>query len=314
MKIPLLSVIAITGSDRGRADRLLAALAGQTASSDIEAIIIDLASGGSTEITPPDGIHTLILRRPGSGDWGGARADGVRQARAPLVAFLEDHTVPSPGWAGEVVRAFAGCGKDCTAICYAFTNGSPDTYFYRSVFMTEYGALAHPLSEGPAPTSTANNIAYRRDALLALGTRMDSLLEMDFFLQRVLGRDFRVLSAPAALLAHETNTGLRDLMLGHFEYARLFANRRLSHEQWGLAKRIAGTIAAPLLVPPLRLKRLLFALRGRPSMRDALAGLPVILLLYMCGALGEAWGLLRGGELSASRVIWLELTAPRAGR
>lgn len=314
MKTPLLTVIAITGSDRGRANRLLAALAGQTASSNIEAIIIDLAAEGSTEITPPDGLRTLLLRRAGSDDWGAARADGVRQAQASLVAFLEDHTVPSPRWAGEVVRAFARGGKDCTAVCYAFTNGSPDTYFYRSVFMTEYGALAHPLPEGPAPTSTANNIAYRRDALLALGERMDSLLEMDFFLQRVLGRDFRVLAAPTALLAHETNTGLRDLMVGHFEYARLFANRRLSHEGWSLPKRIVGTIAAPVLVPPLRLKRLIFALRGRPSMREALAGLPIILLLYMCGALGEAWGLLRGGELSASRVIWLELTAPRAGK
>ncbi len=314
MKTPLLSVVAITGPDRGRAERLLAALAGQSIASDIEAIIIDLAPKGSHAITPPAGLRTLIVRRPGSDDWGAARAEGVRHAQAPVVAFLEDHTIPAACWAEEVARTFDGGGWDGAAACYAFTNGSPDTYFYRSVFMAEYGALAHPLPEGPAPTSTANNIAYRRDALLALGERLDALLEMDFFLQQFLGRDFRVLSVPGALLAHETNTALRDLMVGHFEYARLFANRRLRHEEWNLPKRILAVMAVPLLVPALRLKRLFSALRGRPSMRDALAGLPVILLLYACGALGEAWGLLRGGELSASRVIWLELSAPRAGR
>jgi GT2 family glycosyltransferase len=307
-------VVAITGQDRGRADRLLAALGAQTIASDLEAIIIDLAPEGSREITPPAGLRTRILRRPGSDDWGAARAGGVRSAQAQVVAFLEDHTVPEAHWAEELDRVFVRSGRDCTAACYAFTNGSPDTYFYRSVFMTEYGALAHPLPEGPAPTSTANNIAYRRDALLALGEGLDELLEMDFFLQRFMGRDFRVLTVPGALLAHETNTDLRDLMLGHFEYARLFANRRLRHEEWNLPKRIVAAMAVPLLVPALRLKRLFGALRGRPSMRDALAGLPVILLLYVCGALGEAWGLLRGGELSASRMIWLELSAPRAGK
>lgn len=306
--------MAITGQDRRRADGLLAALAGQTITSDIEAILIDVGSETLPDIIPPTGLRASILRRPGSDDWGAARADGVRQAQAPVVAFLEDHTLPTARWAEEVDRAFVRKDRDVAAACYAFTNGSPDTYFYRSVFMAEYGALAHPLPDGPAPTATANNIAYRRDVLLALGERLESLLEMDFFLHRFMGRDFRVLSVPRALLAHQTNTTLRDLMVGHFEYARFFANRRLRHETWNLPKRIVAAMAVPLLVPALRLKRLFSALRGRPLLRDALAGLPVILLLFVCGGFGEAWGLLRSGELSASRLIWLELSAPRAGR
>ena len=70
----------------------------------------------------------------------------------------------------------------------------------------------------------------------------------------------------------------------------------------------------PLLVPLLRLKRLFKALSGRPLMRDAVAGLPVILTLYLSGAFGEAWGLLSRHGPSGAGLVWLELESERASR
>ena len=252
-----------------------------------------------------------ILHHPGSFDWGAARAAAVRAAAAPIVAFLEDHTVPDRKWAEEVRLAFDRSSNDINSVCYAFTNGSPDTYFYRSVFMVEYGALAHPLPEGEPPSTTANNIAYRREMLVSLGDKLDDLLEMDFFLQRFLGDDFKAISAPRAIVSHQTNTRLRDLVAGHFKYAQLFSNRRLRHEAWSIPKRILGVVCVPFMVPILRLMRLFVAIRGRSLARDAVLGLPVILLLYLSCSLGEAAGLLQGGDISARTVIWLELEAPR---
>jgi hypothetical protein len=75
---------------------------------------------------------------------------------------------------------------------------------------------------------------------------------------------------------------------------------------------MAGAAAVPVLVPLLRLKRLFRALSGHPLRRDAAAGLPVILLLYVSGAFGEAWGLLRGSKITAAGLVWLELEAERA--
>ena len=180
--------------------------------------------------------------------------------------------------------------------------------------MAEYGALAHPLPEGKPPSSTANNIAYRRDALLAHGQDLDALLEMDYFLQKAMKDTFRIVTAPRALVAHETNRYPRDLIRGHFLFAQLFANRRLQHEQWSVLKRLAVTPLVPVVVPLLRLKRLFQAVAGRPQLRDTAAGLPVILALYVSGALGEAWGLLRGGRLSAGNMVWFELEAERIAK
>ena len=201
--------------------------------------------------------------------------------RGKIAALWNHHTgVPSPGWAQAVCEAFRE-DPEADAISYSFTNGSPDTYFYRSVFMAEYGALAHPLREGMAPAMAANNVAYRRDTLRKMSDALDSLLEIDYFLQKALGRGFRTVSAPRALLAHQTNRHLGDLLRGHFIYAQLFALRRLQFENWSLPKRLAGAAAVPVLVPLLRIKRLFQAVSGGPNVSRTMAALPVILLLYV---------------------------------
>lgn len=312
MEAPLVSVLAVVGSDRKRLKRLFRALTKQTIRDRLELILVDLAPEESEKIDLPPGIAGRVFSQPGSWDWGAARSKAVREAKASIVAFLEDHTIPDPRWAEEVAAKFEESGPETDSVCYAFVNGSPDTWFYKSVFMAEYGILSQPLPEGRPPSSTANNIAYRRDILLELGDKLDELLELDFFLQSYLGPGFKVVSAPRAVLAHQTNSSLRDLVVGHFGFARLFANRRIGWEEWGEIKRLAGALSVPFLVPLLRIKRLFFALKGRSLTGVALRGLPLIFLLYLAGALGESVGLLCRKRYSAKEIIWLELVAPRA--
>jgi len=256
----------------------------------------------------------VVLRQPGSTNFGRARAEATRRARAPFIAFLEDHTAPAPDWAEQVRDAFAAAEDGVTAVSYAFTNGSPDTYLYRSTFMAEYGPLAHPLPEGEAPSTTANNIAYRVEALLSLGSDLDSLLEIDFFLQKAMKKRFHCVTAPRALVAHQTNAFLGELLATHFQYALLFASRRVEHESWSLSRRIALAPLTPAAVPPLRIVRLFRALRNRPLLSQGWKALPVILLLYCAGSLGEAAGLLRGRGVSGECLVWMELEAERARR
>jgi hypothetical protein len=261
----------------------------------------------------PKNLNVTLVDECTISDLGRARAEGVRRAHAPVIAFLEDHTIPDPRWAEEVCNAFRA-SPFIKAVSYAFLNGSPDTYFYRSAFMAEYGVLAHPIREGIAPAAVSNNIAYRRDVLMAVGPSLDALIEIDYFLHREMGKDFQVATAPRALLSHQTNRRLRDLIQGHFYYARLFAARRLLFERWRPPKRIAAGFAVPILVPLLRIKRLFQVLSTGPHVPSALAALPVILLLYLAGALGETWGLLHRKAASVENLIWLELSSERIGR
>ncbi len=309
MSSPLLTVVVVTGNAHDRISRLLDSLAKQTRAGELEVVIVSVAST-DPGISFPEGLNACVVSHPSSCDLGRARAEGVRRAHAPFVAFLEDHTVPEPRWAEQVCHAFHESPR-ITAVSYAFLNGSPDTYFYRSVFMAEYGALAYPLREDGVPAMAANNVAYRRDALLAVGEGLDALIEIDYFLQKAMGSDFRIAAAPLALLAHQTNRRLRDLLRGHFLYAQLFALRRLQFERWSPLKCVAGAAAVPVLVPLLRVKRLFQALAGGPNVSRAATALPVILTLYFAGALGEAWGLLHREGVPAESLVWLELESER---
>ncbi len=309
MSLPSLTVVLVTQNAQNRIPRVLDALAKQTVAAELEVFIVYIAPAHPAPVSP-DGLRVIPVDQSNIINMGQARAEAVRRANALWIAFLEDHTLPSPGWAQAVCEAFRE-DPEADAISYSFTNGSPDTYFYRSVFMAEYGALAHPLREGMAPAMAANNVAYRRDTLRKMSDDLDSLLEIDYFLQKALGSGFRTATAPRALLAHQTNRHAGDLLRGHFIYAQLFALRRLQFENWSLPKRLAGAAAVPVLVPLLRIKRLFQAVSGGPNVSRTMAGLPVILLLYCAGALGEAWGLLHRQADPEKRLIWLELASER---
>jgi hypothetical protein len=313
--MPSLTVAITAGANARKASELLGHLRRQTIAHKMEVIVVSFAEANPDFSGLAGGLELTVLHHPGSADFGHARAEAARRARAPYIAYLEDHTAPAPDWAEQVLLAFENAEPGVTAITYAFRNGSPDTYFYRSAFMAEYGALAWPLREGPSPSAAANNIAYRRDALLAAGPELDSLLEMDFFLQKAMGDSFLCHTAPRAVVYHQTNARLTELVWVHFLYARLFASRRVEHERWSLFKRIAAAPIVPLAVPLLRIRRLFRALRGRaPLPAQAWKALPLIVLLYCAGGLGEAAGLLRGAGVSGRSLVWMELEAERASR
>lgn len=310
-KVPALSVVVVVAGARERIEKLGQALARQSIAEDMEVMFVDISKASSSASHDIPGISTRVINLAGSCDLGYAKAEGLRQSRAPIVAYLEDHTVPTPGWAAAVLDAFYD--PDAIAAAYAFTNGSPDTWWYRSVFMAEYGSMAYPLPAETANLVPANNVAYRREPLLALADRLDTLIEHDFFLYRALGANYHVVLAREGLIAHQTNASIRDLLRGHYEFSRFFAVRRVQLEGWSLAKRLCAALLTPWLVPFLRFARVLRVLPGRALWRDLLAALPVFVLIFPIDAIGEAHGYL-DSEVRLRSLIWLELLAERRHR
>src|SRR5437588_5390789 len=98
---PLLSVAVVVGTQRERAQRVLAHLAAETIAPDIEVIVVDTqpaARALSATRVPP-----VRILRGDSLSYGEARAAAVHAAQAQIVAFLEDHCYPHPRWAEAVV-------------------------------------------------------------------------------------------------------------------------------------------------------------------------------------------------------------------
>jgi Glycosyl transferase family 2 len=307
---PHLSVVLVAGLQRSRAQRVLDALARQTAADSIEVVVVDLADTRCPRLNISGALRHVYADRPAIARWGAARAEGVRLASADVVGFIEDHCFPEREWAEVLIAAFRG---PWAAVGYSFTNANPQTYISRASLLARYGQFVHPARPGQAPLVSGNNVAYRRPLLLSFGPDLDGLLTIDFNLQEVLGqRGMPLLVEARARAAHQNFSSFsRDSLTGHW-YCRLLASRRAETQSWSMVRRVVHGIGAPLGSPAIRMARLLLSLRGRRRLWwPTAAALPLIAGWYVTDALGESLGYLFGAGRSEHEAVRWELNEAR---
>jgi hypothetical protein len=287
-----LSAIVVLGPVRERAQRVVTALCRQTAAARIELVLVDVACANS-ELATDGPARTVYLRRETPATWGASRAAGVAAAGAPIVAFLEDHCIPSPQWAEALIEAHR---EPWAAVGYAFTNANPDSYVSRSSFIVDYGAWADPVPSGEAAFLQNNNISYKRDLLLSPGQPLDELLETDWNVQQALKQGgHRLYLEGRALGAHHNFTSVKEMLDENFAHCRAVAAGRRERERWTASRSVAQAMATPIVAPPIRFARLVRGTAARPRRRrDLVPALPLIALAYPFAAIGEAAGYLLG--------------------
>lgn len=242
---------------------------------------------------------------------GRARSLGTGIASAPWVAYLEDHCRPEPGWAATILATHR---KGWAAVGYALTNGSPDTYLFRSIFLAEYGPWAHPQPGGLTARLPGSHVSYRRALLMRFGERLPDLLEVDYALHLSLRREgIGFCIAPGAQVAHEAYASFRELLRAHLQFSRLQAARRGRAFAWTLRRRLLVGMLALVGLPALQILRAHGAFRRHRLFPAWLTSLPVIYLIHQFEAIGESLGLLLGPGSSSRRFAVLELNGDRRG-
>ena len=104
---------------------------------------------------------------------GAARAAGVRAARAPLIFIGETHTYAHSECAETLIKAHAG---PWAAVVPGFGNANPVGALSWSLFLLDYGLWLHILPARETVMAPTHNVAYKRQALLDLGSDLDSAL------------------------------------------------------------------------------------------------------------------------------------------
>jgi len=305
---PLVTVASVAGTQRQRVRRLLTALAAQTIAAEIEVVIVD-ARPQLGAIEPPDRLRVRIL--PGDSlFYGEARAKAASDARAEIVAFLEDHCYPDPGWAEALVAAYDG---PWASVGYAVDSANPRTLSCRINYLAQYGQWHSP-RRGRADTLPGNNVSYRRVVLVELYSDLEAMLDADFNIHADLRRRGLLLaSEPGARVRHENEESLRDSWRAGFAYARQLATERARLGGWRRWRRLvhAGVILAA--APLLRLAGLVSASSRSPArLARIVVYLPAILASHLSSALGESAGYLFGSGAARERLTYWEVDAPRA--
>jgi hypothetical protein len=308
-----IAAITVAGDKEGRVQQVLDALGRQEPAVRLEAVVVDLGTPPHPQLRTPPGLEVKRVSVPENAEWGKVRFAGFEQSEAPIVAFLEDHCIPTAGWARALLKAYE---QPWAAVSYAFMNGSPDTYVYRAMFLAEYGAWASPVPRGASHLLPCNNVSYRKEALLSLGDDLEWGLANDFLLHEQLrARGLPMCIEPEAKVLHQSNKYLKDCLGGNFRFARVIASKRSALMASNGVQRICYGLACLPLVPPLRIARLFRSLKGRPSLWSSfVACLPVIWLVYASAAAGESIGFLFGEGRTQKLLRWAELRAPRGSR
>lgn len=290
---PEIAAAIVVGNNRARAQEALDALYAQSMRDRMEIVVVDLGQPEAASLETSSAVSTRYVRLGPTVSWGHGRAEAVRLATAPVVAFIEDHCTADRKWAEAVARAYAG---GWAAVSYAFTNPHGGYYVARAIMAAEYGCWAHPARSRQTRVLPSGNVSYRRDRLLAMEPDLETLLTPDFgvherFNQQGLG----MYVEGAAMVAHDSLGTIPSLVSASFLFCRILAARRAETQRWNAAKRIAYGLATPIVAPAIAFWRLIAAPGQSTAGRMALVGyLPVLAIKFVSSAAGESLGYLAG--------------------
>lgn len=221
---------------------------------------------------------------------GRAMAEGFRAARAPLVAYSEEHSYPEPHWAEAIIHAHAG---PYAAVGAVLGNANPRSLVSWAHLYGQFGPAVAPSQSGITNMLAGHHVSYKRQVVLQYGDMLGRMLEDECALFLDLrSRGHTLYRCGDAVSNHLNLTRAADFCLLDFIGQRGFASARAQAGRWSTARRVFYAAATPL-VPFLRMRRsvrdIIRTGRARHLLPQVAAPMAAALL---CGMAGEILGYL----------------------
>lgn len=308
-ELPLLSVIMVTPDHYDTLRTTIGYLRAQTIHNLLEVVIVapsvERLSLDESELAPFHSFQVVEVVPFGSAAL--ARAEGIRAAKAPLVALTEDHCYPEPEWAAALVKAHEG---PWAAVGPVIGNANPASMTSWANLLVEYGPWLDPMQAGEVDHLPGHNSSYKREMLLQYGPTLEVMLEAESTLHWDLrDKGARLYLEPAAKARHLSYSRASFWLQLRFHAGRVFAAARA--RSWPARHRILYVLGGPL-IPWVRLWRIVRELRrpGRP--RHLLPGiLPSLIAGLLIDGLGEMLGYASGAGDSLDKVTDAEFDRAR---
>lgn len=309
MSVPDLSVVIVSAAGFDRIRRTVQHLRQQSARERTQIVIVAESVVAVADREPHEtaGFHDVLVVPVGPIDnVDKAAAHGIRRATAPVVAIIEDHAYPEPGWAEGLIDAHR---DEYAAVGTAVVNANPSSLCSWANMLVAYGQWSPSAAPGVAADIARHNSSFKREVLAAYGDELERLLGRDGgLLQDLTARGHRFYFLPAARIAHANPSRLLPTADLRFNAGRLYAARRAERGRWSFAKRALYAAAGPL-IPLIRFKRV------RQDVLDAGRGpevgarlVPALALALLLDGLGQIAGYLAGpgGSLDTLAVFEMD--------
>lgn len=292
---PLLTVVLVIGDEGTRRglERTMHSLRCQCIIDRMEVLVMDCSAPGSAPLAGGDhpSVRTIRLPREHT-TLAQARAQGVRQARAPIVGFLDEHSFAMAGWAEALVEAHRGPWAGVGGEIY---NSASGRGLADPIYLMGHGAWMPPVPSGEAELLPSHDTCYKREIILQYGDELPDLLMAEPVLMRRLRLDGHQLYVDPNVKSMHGYTVNPLTLVAFYAWSRCFAASRAKVFRWSPVRRLIFALMSPLIpvVRALRLFRYLVRAR-RSSLPTFIVGLPVILLAQAGAAVGEGLGMLFG--------------------
>jgi glycosyltransferase involved in cell wall biosynthesis len=301
---PEISVVIVTPDDYETIRKTIRYLHAQTVRDRLELIIV-APSAETFEIEDSELKDFFQSRVVGVGkimSIASANVAGLRQAGAPVVAFVEEHSYPDPGWAEALIKAHQ---QPWAAVGPVMRNANPGRLTSWADFLISYGRWLDPTPAGVIDHLPGHNSSYKRTILLDYGSALEEMLEAESVLHWDLGaKGYRLYLEPAARISHLNFERLSSWISAQFYSGRLFTITRTKH--WSLLRQLLYMGGTPL-IPGVRLWRTLRHLRRSENQGNLLPRiLPTLIIGLVASAAGEMIGHLLGAGNVQERLRDLE--------
>jgi hypothetical protein len=215
-----------------------------------------------------------------------ARAEGVRNASAPIVAFVEDHAFPAPGWAEALISAHQ---DGWAAVGPVMANANPRSLTSWVNLAVEYSQWLEPMEGGEREHLPGHNGSYKRALLIEYGDRLEEMLAAESVLHWDLrAKGHKLYLEPKARTFHQNFSIFLPSIVLRFHGGRLFAAARA--RRWPHRRRVLFTCGAPL-IPIVRFIRIVRHLSRRDGSRHLLPRImPALFTALLFDGLGEMVG------------------------
>ena len=308
---PSISVVIVAVNGTRSIARTMRHLAAQTIQREIEVVVvaskldaIDPAALGADAFAA---FHVVAVGRIARR--GEAAAAGVLAATCSVVALIEDHSYPEPGWAAALVAAHDG---PWTAVGPVVENANVLSAMSWVNFILSYGVFSGEQEAGERDLLPWHNSAYKRRALDPFANRLGDLLEWEAYLQDALrAAGGQLYLEPRARTRHMNVSLLASTFGLNLQRGRLIGAQRAEREGWPAWRRLLQVAAFPLF-PLLQLRHAAPRIRAMPIPRALAPRVHAGLFATLCVmAVGEGWGLARGAGDAIQRIEDYELHRER---
>ncbi len=279
-------------------------LRAQSVRDQLEVVIVapsaEKLEADDLELAP---FHSVQVVEAGHlGSVGEANAAGVRRARSPVVAFVEEHSYPQPGWAEALIEAHR---QPWAAVGPVVGNANGDSLVGWADYLVGYAPWMDPSPGGVRDFLPGHNCSYKLALLLEYGPELEGMLESETTLHSSLRqKGHQLYLEPGARISHLNYENLSAWIRAQHLSGRAFAAARSEH--WTSSRRLLYAVGGPL-IPFVRLRRILGQVRGaRQPLHLFPAVFPALILGLAISAAGEMIGYCCGAGDAVQRRWELE--------